>query len=293
MNMFFARVLTAVGALACATVAQAASEELASYNIDVELKAVSDQLTRGVSDSLMQPGLRLSVQAAHESGLIGLLEVATVSKKQFTDSNGLALTLAGGYRFGDPDAWHFGVGLATELFPNAKFNPPHAFDMETFTPTQFRTTRYDTTFAVLEAGYGPLEGRAMRVMSENYRGISTGGVCGTLLAMTADPTKGLACYARGDRGAKGSWLLDLDYKQPLNGTTTLVLHVGHQRIANFSEASFTDYRIGLLHKRWGYEWGIDWVATHVKDRTLFLTADGDRLRATDNHKLVLSVARKF
>ena len=31
------------------------------------------------------------------------------------------MTLAGGYRFGDPEGWHFGVGLATELFPGAQF----------------------------------------------------------------------------------------------------------------------------------------------------------------------------
>jgi len=87
---------------------------------------VTDQRTRGISDSLLRPGAKLSIQAAHESGLIGLVEAATVSKKQFQGSNGLALTVAGGYRFGDPDAWHFGVGMAAEVLPGARFDAPMA-----------------------------------------------------------------------------------------------------------------------------------------------------------------------
>ena len=273
--------------------AQSAPDDISSHAIDVELRAVTDQRTRGISDSLLRPGAKLSIQAAHESGLIGLMEAATVSKKQFQGSNGLALTVAGGYRFGDPDAWHFGVGMAAEVLPGARFDAPHGFDVETFSPTTVRSTRYDTAFAVFEWGYGALEGRVMRVMSKNYRGISTGGVCGTLLSLSADPTRALDCYARGDHGARGSWLFDLDYKIPLDGLTTLVLHVGHQRIAHFSEANYTDYRIGLTHRRWGFEWGIDWIDTHVKERTLFQTLDGDRLRDTHRGRLVLSVARRF
>ena len=104
--------------------AQSAPDDISSHAIDVELRAVTDQRTRGISDSLLRPGAKLSIQAAHESGLIGLVEAATVSKKQFQGSNGLALTVAGGYRFGDPDAWHFGVGMAAEVLPGAGTSRP-------------------------------------------------------------------------------------------------------------------------------------------------------------------------
>lgn len=267
--------------------------ETASFAVDTEVKLATDQRTRGISDSLMNPGVKLSVQAAHESGLIGLLELASVSKKQFLDGRGLGITLAGGYRFGDPDGWHFGAGLATEVFPGAKFEAPHGFDLNTFTPTDVQTTKYDTTFAVAEIGYGPLEGRVLNVVSKTYRGIDTGGVCGTMLLLMADPTQGLECYARGDQNSRGSWLFDLDYKVNLAPATTLTLHGGHQKIKNFSEADFTDYRVGITHKQWGFEWGADVVATRTKVRELYLAQDGDTLRATDNSKLVLSVSKKF
>lgn len=280
--------------LALGGAAHAADVEMSSYAIETEAKFVTDQRTRGISDSFNRPGAKLSVQAVHESGLLGLLEFATVSKRQFSEAAGVGITAAGGYRFGDPEAWHFGAGLAGEFFPGAKFEAPHGFDFSTFSPTELRRTKYDTAFAVFEVGYGPLEFRAMNVISKNYRGISTGGVCGTMLALMADPTAGLSCYARGDHGARGSWLFDLDYKVQLDPATTVTLHAGYQKIANFSEANFADYRVGIVHKRWGFDWGADWMTTRTRVRELYLAADSaGNLRATDGSKLVLSVARRF
>ena len=42
----------------------------------------------------------LSLQAAHEGGLIGLVELSSVSRKQFLDGAGVGVTVGGGYRFG-------------------------------------------------------------------------------------------------------------------------------------------------------------------------------------------------
>lgn len=279
------------GTAACASFA--AGNDTASYAIDTEVKLSSDQRTRGISDSLNRPGAKLSLQAAHESGLVALVEFASVSKKQFLDGKGVGVTLAGGYRFGDPDGWHFGAGLATERFPGARFEAPQSFDFNTFTPGDVRTTRYDSSFAVLEAGYGALEGRVLNVISRTYRGANTGGVCGTMLLLMPDPTQALECYARGDHGSRGSWLFDLDYKYRLAPATTLNLHAGYQKINNFREADFADWRIGITQRQWGFDWSADWVGTNTRVRELYLAQDGDRLRATDGDKLVVSVSRKF
>ena len=281
------------GMLLAGVVTQTPAAETASFAVDTELKITSDQRTRGISDSLNRPGMKLSVQAAHESGLIGLAEFSSVSKKQFLDGAGLGVVFAGGYRFGDPEGWHFGAGVAAELFPGAKFEAPHGFDMSTGTPTDVKTTKYDTTFAVAEIGYGALEGRILNVISKSYRGADTGGVCGTMLLLMADPTQGLECYARGDHGSRGSWLFDLDYKFNLDPATTLNLHGGYQKINNFKEADFSDLRIGVTHKRWGFDWSADWVTTHTRVRELYLAQDGDKLRVTDGNKFFVSVSRHF
>ena len=265
----------------------------ASYAVDVEVKLSSDQRTRGVSDSLNRPGAKLSVQAAHESGFIGLLELATVSKKQFLDGRGVGVTVAGGYRFGDPEGWHYGAGLAAERFPSASFEAPHGFDLATFTPTDFRRTTYNSAFAVLEVGYGATEGRVLNVISKTYRGADTGGVCGTLLSLEADPTRGLECYARGDHDSRGSWLFDLDHTVQLDPATTLKLHAGYQKIRHFEEANFSDYRIGLTHTRWSFQWTVEWMTTHTRARALYLAQDGDTWKSTDDNRFVVSVSRKF
>lgn len=286
--------LTAVaGIAAIAPPAPAAERETATYQLDTEIKVLSEQRTRGVSDSLMQPSVKLGWQLAHESGLVAIADIVRVSKKQFLGGDGVGITLAGGYRFGDPEAWHFGAGMAAELFPGAKFDAPHSFDMDTFTPGDVRGTRYNSSFAVLEAGYGALEARLLDVVSKNYRGADTGGVCGAMLQFAVDPTAALACYARGDRHSRGSLLFDVDYKFALAPATTLTLHAGRQQVANFAEASFNDYRVSITRKQWGLEWNADLVTTRTRARELFLVQDGGRVRATDQKRLVLSVSHRF
>lgn len=285
------RLLTAAVAATIATAA--AAQDTASYSIDVQATITSDVRNRGISDSLRGPGARLSVQAAHESGVTGLLELFSVSKKQFLDGAGVGVLAGVGYRWGNPDAWHFGVGAATERFPGASFEAPHAIDVATFTPLDVRRTRYDSDFVALEAGYGALETRVLGIVSKTYRGADTGGVCGTLLALAADPTPGLACYARGDNGSRGTWLADANYRIDLDPQTVLNLHAGVQKVRNFREADTRDLSVSLRHRRWGFDWTADWVSPHTQARELYLVQDGSRLRATDNDRLVLSVARKF
>lgn len=271
----------------------AEEDETASFAVDTTVKILSDQRTRDMSDSLNDPAAKLSVEVAHKSGLIGLFEVSSVSRKEFTDSDGVDLTIAGGYRFGDPDRWHFGVGLAGEIFPGAGFVAPHAIDANTGAPTDFTRTSYNSMFAVLEVGYGPLEGRVLNVLSRTYRGADTGGVCGQMLATMSDPTRALQCYARGDQNSRGSWLFDLDYRYDLTPNTSLNLHGGYQSINHFSEANFADFSVGITHRRWGCDWSAYFSATRVAVRELYLVQDGDSLRRTDINKVVLSVSRRF
>jgi hypothetical protein len=285
------RTITAsAAAMACTA---AAAQDTASYAIDVQVTATSDVRNRAISDSLLGPGAKLSIQAAHERGVIALLELFSVSKKQFLDGAGLGVVAGVGYRWGDPDQWHFGIGAATERFPGASFEAPHAIDLATFTPLDVRRTRYDSDFLLFEAGYGALETRVLGVTSKTYRGADTGGVCGQILLVSTDPTIGLDCYARGDRNSRGTWLADVNYRIDLNAQTTLNLHAGRQKVRNFREADTTDFAIGMTHRRWGFAFTAEWLTASTRVREVYLVPDGNRLRATDNSKLVASITRKF
>jgi hypothetical protein len=292
--MLLAAVPVLVGTAVCA---HADDHEIATYQFDTQVKVLSDERTRGISDSLMQPAVKLSTLFVHESGLVVLGEVVNVSKNQFlggavNGGAGIDVTLAGGYRFGNPDKAHFGVGLATEIFPGASFVAPHAFDF-TNGPTDVQTTSYDTQFAVFEFGYGAVEGRILDVISKTYRGADTGGVCGSILQYTNDPnyTAALQCFARGDHNSQGSLLYDLDYKIDVAPLTQLALHAGYQQVANFTEANFADYRIGLTRKQWGFEWSADYVTTHTSVAELYMASNGNSVVTTANTSFVFTVSR--
>ncbi len=269
------------------------AQDTASYAIDTTVKLQTDVRSRGVSDNLQEPAPRLVFQIAHESGAIGFAELGSVSTKQFLKGSGQVVILGLGWRTGDPDGWHFGVGAATERFPGASFVAPHQLDANTFQTSDTRTGKYDSDLALLEVGYGALETRLMSVVSDTYRGVNTGSVCGTLLELNTDALVGANCYARGDKNSRGTWLFDMDYKIPLNGSTAVTLHAGFQRVANFQEADTDDYSIGITHKHWGMDFTAELMTVQTKARELYIVKDGDSKRATDNDKLVLTIARKF
>ena len=287
------RLMAATAAALLASAAQAQTPTPVSLSVDTELRLVTDLRSRGVSDSLTKPAAKLTVQVAHESGVIGQLELTTVNKKQFLEGNGLGVVAAMGYRWGDPEAWRFGVGAALERFPGARFEAPHAFDLTNFTPADVRRSDYGSDFLVLEVGHGALDARLMSVVSPTYRGANTGGVCGQILLVSQDPNLGLRCYARGKHNSRGTLLADLNYRIDLDPRTTLNLHVGLQKVKNFREADTNDYSVGVTHKRWGFEFVAEWVGVDTRVRELYLVPDGGRLRAVDDNRLVVSVARRF
>ena len=179
-----------LASLAVLTPAQAAEQppepEMASYALDIEAKVLSDRRTNGLSDTYLGPGAELTFNYAHESGLIGYLQLGNVAKESFPDGGATAVA-AVGYRWGNPSGWHFGVGLAQEMFPGAKVNdaPRQPF----VDPTDTVNTRFDTTFGVLEFGYGIIEARYLLVASKDFRGNNTAVVCGSAAAVPDAPTR--------------------------------------------------------------------------------------------------------
>ncbi len=271
---------------------------IAEHSVEATVRLMNDRRSRGISDSGRRPALELHVEAAHASGLVGVFELGTVSDKVYLESNGFNALFAAGYRWGNPDGWHFGVGLAHERFPGAHFEAPTAIDimvdpdsgMPFPVPAGVRDFNFTTSYAVLEFAYGALEGRYLNVVSRDFRGLNTGMVCGTLLVMRADPTSGLDCFARGDQGSRGTHLLDLDWRHAIDGRTWITLHGGIQKVRHFKEADGWDYRAGVKHNRWGIDWQLEVVGARMKARELYIATNGKRLDSTG---IVATVSKTF
>jgi len=266
---------------------------IATYSIDTKASLMSDVRIRGISDSFNRPGARLEIDLAHESGMIALAQFNNVSKQEMVNGDGVGMLLGLGWRGGNPDQWHYGVGLASEVFPGAKFSAPQSFDFQAFQPTNVSNTNFNTNYAVLEFGYGRLYGRVIDVISKTYRGADAGGVCGAMLQYMADPTKALACYARGSNDSRGTLLFDLDYIQPLPIDTKMTFHVGYQSVANYPEADTFDYLLGITHTHWGMDWTAAVTGAIVRTPALYMYQDGDSIKRTDRPTLVLSTTYKF
>lgn len=304
--------LLALGALcsqAAWSQAQAPGEEpkTADYSVDTRLRIMSDRRVGGVSETFRKPGAELHMEAAHASGLVGVAELATVSKFSYPAGDGYTVLLAGGYRWGDPDRWHFGVGAAHEMFPGSQVkDAPTGFDVALteeglqLTPTGVLTFDFDTSYALFEFGFGALEARYLYVVSKDFRGANTASVCGQFLDLAgragdlAGVTNALNCYTRGDLRSRGTQLLDVDYKYSLDGRTSLLAHAGIKRVKNFSEADMTDWRLGVQHKRWGVDWIAEVVGANTKFSELYsAVGDGGEVRKLDNTKLVLTLSYTF
>ncbi|MDO5691220.1 MAG: hypothetical protein Q4G70_01915 [Pseudomonadota bacterium] len=260
------------------------------------VRLATDNLNRGITDSL-GPGIRLATAFTHQSGLVAELELGSVSRKIFTNGSGVALTLGGGWRGGNPEGWNYGIGAAYEYFPGTYFDAPLqlTFDQNTGEPQpfDFQRTKLDTGYALFELGYGPLRTRLLAVLTKHYRGTNSGMVCGTL-SQGADPMAGLNCYANGPRNSRGSLLFDVDYKIPLNGNiTTLNLHAGYQHVRNFSQMNFADIGIGVTHNWQGFEITAEAAKPFTRNRELFMVMDGDKVRRIDKPKFVVSVTKRF
>lgn len=295
-----AAALTLLSTTAASTESPGDEPEVQSYALDYEVKVLSDRRTNGLSDTFLKPGAEFTVNAAHESGLIGFLQVGTVAKESFPEGNRLTAVTAIGYRWGAPSGWHFGIGLAKEWFPGAKVDdaPTRPFvDLGAST-----NTRFDTSFGVFEFGYGAIEARYLHVLSKDFRGNNSAVVCGSrfgneLLGMLlgqADASEAIACYGDGLKHSRGSQLLSVDTKYGLRHDTRLTAHIGYTKVKNFSQVTTIDYKLGIVHTRWGLDFGLDLIAAQMKDRSYAITYDAEgNAKRIDKTALIASLAKRF
>jgi hypothetical protein len=68
----------------------------------------------------------------------------------------------------------------------------------------------------------------------------------------------------GFANSKNSSYLDLTGSFELGHGITLTGHVGHQKIKNTADASYTDWKIGLSKEYYGLNWGLAYVDTNAK-----------------------------
>lgn len=294
--------LAAAASLNPAQAATPGEPEIQTYSIDMEAKVLTDRRTNGLSDTYRRPGAEFTVTAAHESGFLGYLQLGTVAKESFPDGNKTTALAAMGYRWGKPEGWHFGAGAAHEMFPGSSVelhDNEIAYAMGG--PAELVKTNFDTTFGLFEFGYGIVEARYLLVLSKDFRGNNTSVVCGAAAQIGmienggADLSQAMSCYDRGYHHSRGSHLLQVEAKIPLNSSTKLVTHLGYTAVRNFSFLNTLDYKLGVSHTRWGFDFEADIVGGSMRNSYYGKTAttDGTSVKRIDEPALMASIAKRF
>lgn len=96
----------------------------------------------------------------------------------------------------------------------------------------------------------------------------------------------------GTPDTKNSWYLDLTGNYELGSGWGLAGHIGRQKVKNFDDASYTDWKIGVTKELGGLVLGAAYVDTNAKD-AVYLLSDARKSMNIGKAGLVLSVSKTF
>ena len=91
---------------------------------------------------------------------------------------------------------------------------------------------------------------------------------------------------------KNSWYLDLTGNYDLGSGWGVVGHLGRQKVNDFSDASYSDWKVGVTKDIRGFVFGAAYVDTNAKDAA-YLLSDARKTMNIGKAGLVLSVSRTF
>lgn len=240
------------GLVAMPVVAMAAEESPFSGNITL----TSDYLFRGVSQTTNKPAIQGGFDYAHASGFyVGTWasNVDWVEDGGFKDNNSMEIDLYGGYSASAGESG-YDVGLIHYYYPGSKNSgvpTPNTTEMYVSGSWKFLTLKYSHTLSKYFVGW------------------------------------------KGNNGekARGSGYLELGAEYDLGDGWGVSAHVGRQRVKNYSDASYTDWNVGVS-KDVGYGTiALMYSDTNAKNSEYTWGANGNKKVA--DGRFLLSFSKDF
>lgn len=207
-------IATAVlAALAASSTVMAEEAAPAEHTFTANVTLASEYIYRGIGQTNRKPALQGGFDYSHASGLYAGVwgsNVSWLSDGRNDVSSSLELDLYGGYKntFAGGD-WNYDVGVL-------RYNYPGTY------PSGY--TKADTTELYGAIGWKWLTLKYSHVVSSHIFGF-TG--------------------ANGTDNTRGSGYLELNAAYDLGDGWGVLGHVGHQKIKNNDDASYTDYKVGV------------------------------------------------
>ncbi len=186
------------------------------YTLSFNVGATTDYRYRGLSQSRLKPAVQGGVDFAHKSGVYLGAWASTIKwikddgRKAGVDSgnSNLEIDLYGGYKGSFNKDLGYDVGLLHYAYPSNKYR-------------NVSGSKADTTELYGALTFGPVTAKYSHSVSNLFG------------------------FAAPGRESKGSGYLDLTANFDLGNGWSIVPHIGHQKVKDFSDYSYTDYSIAV------------------------------------------------
>jgi uncharacterized protein (TIGR02001 family) len=267
--------LLSMAAVALGATAAAAEEAISPHTFTSNVALVSDYRFRGISQSYDDPAIQGGIDYTHASGAYLGTWASNVSGNQYLGGNGMEWDIYGGYRYALGPVT-LDAGLLYYLYPSARtptINPPGPHE------------KYDTLEAYVGAAWRFLTLKYSYALTDLFgvQQSTYGGACNRV---------GTDCFGTAKGDSDGSGYLDLSGSYPIATKFSVVGHIGHQRVSNYSKLDYTDWKVGLTYDLNGFLLGAAWVDTDADD-DWYYAGNGRDTELLGDSTIVLSVSRTF
>jgi uncharacterized protein (TIGR02001 family) len=237
--------------------AVAAAQAPAPSPVTANVAVVSDYRFRGLSQTMTRPAVQGGFDYAHASGFYLGNWNSNVSSTVYPNAN-LEMDFYGGYKraFGD---FGLDLGFIYYYYPGSK---------ATLTNPQTGRTATDTSIDNKELYVGA----TWKWLSLKYYH--------SIDDLFAVPD------------TKNSWYLDGSATFDLGSGWGVLGHVGRQKVKSWSDATYTDYKVGVTKDISGFVFGAALVDTNAKD-VAYTYTDARKTMNIGKSGIVLSVSKTF
>lgn len=253
--------MSAANAAEEATATVAAAEATSPHSFSSNIGFFTDYVFRGVSYGRERGAVQGGFDYAHDSGLYAGVWATNVEKDALY-GNSAELDVYGGYAHQFTPDLGLNVGFLQFYYPSNNRAGAGAGGSANTTELSAAVTY---KWLTLKHSYAVT----------NFFGLNA------------------SSGASGSTSGSGYTELNFNYKLPVQDIN-LALHVGHQRVANYTSLNYTDYLVGVnkdfaLGSSTGWNGGVNFTTTTADD-TLYVYASGYK---TADNKVIGFIKRTF
>jgi len=229
------------------------------FFITGNLNFFSDYRFRGISQTAKRPAIQGGFDYSHASGVYVGTWASNVSHYSYTDAN-MEWDFYGGYNFKLTDDIGLTVGGLYYYYPGGKTGADE---------------RWDTFEVNFGGNWKWVSGKVWYAVTDFF-GLSDPASDGSIYI------EGNVSYPLSEFKTGNVWLDKL----------ALVGHIGHQKVKNYGDFDYTDWKLGVTYDLHGFILGAAYVDTNAKrDFYTLATNRGDKYIGSST--VVLSVSKTF